>query len=322
MKQSLIIALLILLVSCGVTGNENSRPDIPGKIVFSAKDDEGTSQIFAMNANGSDLQQLTNFDPEGGAGNPSWSPDGNRIVFENYSGATTLGPYLYIMDSDGSNMRPLKKRPTESLTALVGSAPVWSPDGTKIAYQVCTNCELGGSDYEIVVVEVDGKAYDSDQVHTVTDHPASDTHPTWSPDGQWIAFVSNRDYPKEGGTDLYLLDIKNNNITRLTKTGNAGRQLWYSSGQKLIYWSENNLFKLNLADMQPQLIPFDVEKGTGFRPLGMGTGQEKILLHVFNYENPRDEQSLQMLDLSDKKLIPIYFNKGFNSADWFISATN
>ncbi|MCW9707387.1 TolB family protein [Fodinibius salsisoli] len=321
MMKKLVI-LLLALTSCSLFKSNENYPDIPGKLVFSAKDDGGTSQIFTMNANGPDLRKLTNFGPEGGAGNPSWSPDGTQIVFENYTGATTLGPYLYVMDADGNNMRPLKKRQSESVRALIGSAPAWSPDGTKIAYQVCTNCELGGSDYEIMVVEVAGEDYDPDQTYAITDHPASDTHPTWSPDGQQIAFVSNREYLKEGGTDIYLTEFEHENIIRVTTTGSAGRQLWSAIGQKLIYWSENNLYKLNLADKQPQLISFNADKETGFRPLALIRNEERILLHVFNYQNPNREESLQVFNSSEKELIPIYSNERFNGADWFIPNEN
>lgn len=252
----LLITTIVLLGGCSLfsTGNSDEATiiiqtcqslegdisqNIPGKMVYSAEDTTGISQIYSMNADGSNLTQLTHFGPEGGGTNPTWSPDGQRIVFANYSEATTLGAYLYLIDADGQNMRPLKKMPYESPSALVGSAPAWSPEGTRIAYQACTNCEKGGSNYEIVTVEVDGKQYDSAQVHGVTDHPASDLSPTWSPDGTRIAFVSNRNYvnakSERNRQDLYVINAYGNNLQRLTETGHVKNPSWAPDGKKIAF---------------------------------------------------------------------------------------
>jgi len=48
----------------------------------------------------------------------------------------------------------------------------------------------------------------------------------------------------------------------------------------------------------------------------------KILSHVFSYAIPKDEQSLQILDLVKKKLIAIYSNSSFQGADWHITTKN
>ena len=90
-----VLFILAILTSCSLLGNgDDNRPDIPGKIVFAANDANGNSQIYKMNADGSGLRQLTNFPASGEAIQPSWSPDGQRIVFANFTGATSLGPYL------------------------------------------------------------------------------------------------------------------------------------------------------------------------------------------------------------------------------------
>ena len=71
------------------------------KILFAANHD-GDLEIFVVNADGSDQQQLT----ENGNQDffPSWSPDGNTIVF---SSDRNGGVELYLMDADGGNQRPL-----------------------------------------------------------------------------------------------------------------------------------------------------------------------------------------------------------------------
>ncbi|HKJ31486.1 MAG TPA: hypothetical protein VKA34_06640, partial [Balneolales bacterium] len=239
----------------------------------------------------------------------------------NYTGATTLGPYLYVMNADGSNMHPLKIFSGSSVKYLYGSDPVWSPDGTKIAFDICTNCERGGENYEIMTVDVAGEKYDSTQVHRLTNNLISDKDPIWSPDGQQIAFVSDRDSSNKNSTDIYLIDIKNDNIVRMTQTGNAGRQLWLSNGQDLIYWSNNNLYQLNINTKQSTQISFDILQGIGFRPLDINPKGTKILLITFD-SGILNEQALQILDMSDKKLINIFNGLNIIGAHWFVPINN
>jgi TolB protein len=56
---------------------------------------------------------------------------------------------------------------------------------------------------------------DGSNVRRVSQGNAADFSPSWSPDGNWIAFASYR----EGSTDIYMMDRNGGNITRLTKTG-------------------------------------------------------------------------------------------------------
>jgi serine/threonine protein kinase len=92
-------------------------------------DHTGMPQIFIMNSDGSNPLQITNL--TFGACQPSWSPDGERLVFtspcskrqDDYPGAN-----LFIINSDGSNLTPLE-------TGAEGNFdPAWSPDGTRIAF--------------------------------------------------------------------------------------------------------------------------------------------------------------------------------------------
>ena len=66
---------------------------------------------------------------------PSWSPDGARIVV----GSTSLQegrPDLWIVDADGSDLAPLTDTPRRTETA-----PIFSPDGSRIAFLLDTSQE-------------------------------------------------------------------------------------------------------------------------------------------------------------------------------------
>jgi Tol biopolymer transport system component len=81
------------------------------------------AQIWIMNPDGSDPQQLT--DRKGPNIFPSWSPDGTKIAFVSFDGSNAN---IYVMNSDGSGVRPLTDGPTHE------DQPAWSPDGRQIAF--------------------------------------------------------------------------------------------------------------------------------------------------------------------------------------------
>jgi TolB protein len=62
----------------------------------------------------------------------------------------------------------------------------------------------------------------------ITDNPANDRNPSWSPDGQSIAFVSNRD----GNDEIYVMDADGNNQRRLTNNPVFGRTpAWFGTAK-------------------------------------------------------------------------------------------
>jgi hypothetical protein len=99
----------------------------------------------------------------GGIGQPSWSPDGARILYSMSSAA-------YVVDSNGANKRKLVERAAE---------PVWSPDGGKLAY---VGLASDGTRVNLTVSQADGS-----DPHTLAEGEIS--RPAWSPDGSTIAFT-------------------------------------------------------------------------------------------------------------------------------------
>jgi RHS repeat-associated protein len=183
---------------------------------------DGTSQLYSMNTDGSELSRLTN--DAANDETPVWSPNNSRIVFQSdrdnvFSGSSDI----YVMNWDGSGQVRLTS------DAHDDSMPVWSPDGTKVAFQSARN----GVNYQIYVMNADG----SGQVN-ISNSTSNDAEPSWSPDGFKIAFASDRDQP--GFSSIYLMNANGSSQTRLTVSGSGrrdGQPKWSPNGAKLSFMS-------------------------------------------------------------------------------------
>ena len=104
-------------------------------------------------------------------GSLAWSPDGSQIVFAGGPlGDDSATQQLYVVGSNGKGLTQLTHAPDSVF------GPAWSPDGTRIAYQL---------DSQLWVVGTDGA-----NAHPLTDLIASASDPDWSPDGRKILFDS------------------------------------------------------------------------------------------------------------------------------------
>jgi len=134
------------------------------------------SQVWVMNADGSNKKQLTSDDPIKDQV-PNWSPDGTNIVYASGEG---VAEGIWVMKSDGSGQQQLSGcLPADALPCAAGQdfGPVWSPDGTKIAF-LRSFQELGTEDRPIYVMNADG----SDQ-HRVTEEVILAAVPSWAMSG-------------------------------------------------------------------------------------------------------------------------------------------
>ena len=176
----------------------------------------GDTDIYAINVDGSHIQQLTHGRDDDGQ--TAWSPNGQSIAFcrrawRNWD--------IYVMDADGSNLRNLTN------DAAWNSSPTWSPDARQVAFASYSN---GNTD--IHAIDADGNSR-----RRLTDHPAQDDCPSWSPDSSQIAFASDRN----GNWEIYVMDVGGSNLTRLTKhPATEWWPNWSSDGSQIAFTSDRD----------------------------------------------------------------------------------
>lgn len=141
---------------------------------------------FVMNPDGSDIHRDTSIS---GLQWGLWSPDEKKVAFYK---ANDESHSFYLANADGSN---------EIRLPFAAGNMDWSRDSSKIVYQ------SGRPDAEIFLYTLE-----TGKVQPIVSSPAFDCDPAFSPDGNQIAFVSDRD----GNFEIYVQNLDGSNLRRLT----------------------------------------------------------------------------------------------------------
>ena len=183
------------------------------RIVFTS-DRDGYDDIWVCNLDGSGMTQLTN--NTASEGNPQWSPDGTRIVFQREWPGQDVE--IITMDADGSNISALTDN------TFRDEHPTWSPDGGAIAWH-----SNSPGNFEIMRMYQDGS-----EPANLTNQALQDKYPDWSPDPAHpdIAFASARD----GNFEIYRMAEDGSTPTRLTDWSSYDTRPAWNHAASAIAW--------------------------------------------------------------------------------------
>jgi len=179
---------------------------------------------------------------------PVWSSSGDQIAFHSNRG----GDFdIWVMNADGSNPVNLTNHPGDD------KYPAWSPAPPEGSPEACDTCGTSGTkiafasdrdgSYDIWVMNTDGS-----NLVKLTDSPARDRYPIWSPDGTRLTFNTDRD----GNQEIYIMNAADgSDPVNVTNTPYVeGLADWSPDGMRLVLYSEQkkdkDVYILDLATRQ------------------------------------------------------------------------
>lgn len=216
------------------------------------------SGIYLIESTGENLRRVADF-----GFHPSWSPDGKEIVVSTTGRdaplfGNTIPSQLWIINAASGEKR--------MLTDANAMQPAWSPNGARVAFWFMPP---GSGKRHIGTISRDGG-----EIANVVDDSATNWNPVWSPDGNFLYFISNRG----GNTNFWRTAIDQTSGKVLSAPeavvtpSKYSRHLNFSrDGKRLIYVQSN--VKSNV-----QSIEFDAknEKTVG-APVWITRGDREIL---------------------------------------------
>jgi Tol biopolymer transport system component len=168
-----------------------------------------------------------------------WSPDGSRVVFN----SLRKGHFdFYQKASSGAGTEEvllednvLNKYPSS-----------WSPDGRFILYYTASSTPGTGADLSVLPLSGDRKPT------SFLNTQFNETDPQFSPDGRWVAYVSN----ESGGTEVYVAPFPGPGGKRQISTGGGSYPRWRHDGAEIFYFAPDR--KLMAAAVSGKGESFEV----------------------------------------------------------------
>lgn len=216
------------------------------------------------------------------------------------------------MNANGSEQTRLTNNATDE------AYPVWSPDGTKIAFMTSHN---GAPD--IYVMNADGS-----DIKRLTDHRSQDVLSAWSPDGMQIAFASDRD---DGVYVNYIMNADGSDQRPMPMQvpeklkpplGLTGFAVWSPDGQRIAFeggtWEDTNIYVIN-ADgsglAQVTTAP-GTENHPGWSPdgskLSFVSARDGGSVYTINPDGSGETQLVSQIGTSNDPLVPAPWVPGWS----------
>lgn len=188
---------------------------------------DGSSVIYVVDAQGQSIRQITPSDSRAQA--PNWySPKSTAAIAAHVPGqgpaASASGRVVFVREL---NLHLQNVQRGEAPRLLVSTGETYEPDlwGKWAVYASARN----GRRLDLFLYDL--------ETHTerqLTTHDGQDRHPSFSPDGQRIAFASNR----MGDWDIFTINVDGSNLQQITfSTAHEYAPTWSADGRSLAYQS-------------------------------------------------------------------------------------
>lgn len=200
-------------------------------IAMVARRGGGSQSLYLMDpVQGSRTREtrLTDNALQGADAQPSWSADSTRLVY--VSTKSGVGHYtIWTVNRDGTGAAQLFDPGDDA------QWPVFSPDGTKIAFQLGVG--RAGVDTDTLVLDVAALT----TTNLTGPNGFRDDAPNWSPDGTTLAFFSNR----RGDFDVWLMNADGTNARAIATTPvPEGYPVWNPTGTRLAFTRDLELWTM------------------------------------------------------------------------------
>jgi len=156
----------------------------------------------------------------------AWSPDGRSLAFSGGRERSVLN--VYQRATDGSGAETLLFESADNIHRFVTS---WSSDGRFILYHTGTARSQTGNDLWILTIGDDAKP------RALLQTPFNEVDGHFSPDGRWVAYVSN----ESGRNEIYVMPFPTPGGKWQISTAGGVQPRWRGDGKELFFLAGNEM---------------------------------------------------------------------------------
>ncbi len=201
------------------------------RVAYVTAKQQGQGRLYSLVVSDYDgFNEHTIMESEDPIMSPAWSPDSRQLAYVSFEGDKSS---IFVQTLRTGNRFRVSSKPG------INGAPSFSPDGRKLVVT------LGGVDGNLDIHVLD---INSRRSTRLTTHRAIDTEGTWSPDGRWIYFTSDR----SGGPQVYRVPATGGTPERVTFEGSYNARPRLSpDGQRLAtVFNDRGNFRIAVMDLE------------------------------------------------------------------------